>query len=98
MERGVEMAEPAHGTACGESAWIYVGISRDGQAGVYQCLTDPDPSTAVTCDSYVEQCTLRGWAVRQPESGTDGGSGGRRWDAATTSDGGGVYRCAPVSG
>lgn len=98
FQRDAEVAQPADGADCGEGAWTYVGISRDGQAGVYRCLTDPDPRTAVTCDSYVERCTQRGWAVRQPVSGAACGSGGRRWEAATTSDGARVYRCAPVSG
>jgi hypothetical protein len=98
FQRGAEVAQPAEGADCGEGAWTYVGISRDGQAGVYRCLTDPDPSTAVTCDSYVERCSQRGWAVRQPESGAACGSGGRRWEEATTRDGARVYRCAPVSG
>jgi hypothetical protein len=98
LQRGTEVAGPAEGADCGEGVWTYVGISRDGQAGVYQCLTDPDPRTAVTCDSYVERCTQRGWAVRQPESGAACGSGGRRWEAATTSDAARVYRCVLVSG
>jgi hypothetical protein len=98
LQRGAEVAQPTDGADCGEGGWTYVGISRDGQAGVYRCLTDPDPSTAVTCDSYVERCTQRGWAVRQPESGAACGSGGRHWEQATTSDAARVYRCAPVSG
>jgi hypothetical protein len=47
---------------------------------------------------YVERCTQRGWAVRQPESSAACGSGGRRWEEATTSGAARVYRCAPFSG
>jgi hypothetical protein len=98
FQGGTEVAQPSEGAECGEGAWAYVGISRDGQAGVYQCLTAPDPSTAVICDSYVERCTQGRWSVRQPESGAACGEGGRRWEEAATSDTVRVYRCAPVSG
>jgi hypothetical protein len=99
FQGGGEVAQPTEGAVCGEGAWTYVGISRDGQAGVYRCLTDPDPTTAVTCDSYVERCTQGRWAVRQPEPGAAcGEGGGRRWEEAATSDAVRVYRCAPASG
>jgi hypothetical protein len=93
-----EVAQPSEGGDCGEGAWTYVGVSRDGLAGVYRCLTDPDPGSPVTCDSFGERCTQGRWAVRQPEPGAACGAGDRRWEEVPTSDAATVYRCVSPAG
>jgi hypothetical protein len=75
-----------------------VGISLDGQAGVYECLTDPEPGSPVTCDSYSERCRQGRHAVRQPERGAACGSGDARWEEAEVRDAAMVYRCTRRAG
>ena len=89
-----EVRQPSEGDECGEGAWTYVGISRDGQAGVYQCLTAPRPDAPVVCDSYNERCRQGRYAVRQPEPGSACGPNGMRWDESETDTLQRVYRCA----
>jgi hypothetical protein len=91
-QRGKAVAPPWEGSECGEGLWTYVGISSDGQYGVYRCLTEPDPDSPVTCDSFNERCTQSGHAVRNPEPGRRCGSGDRRWKEST-GDAARIYRC-----
>jgi hypothetical protein len=94
-QKGKPVAQPPEGTPCGEGRWTYVGVSSDGQAGVYDCLTDPDPAEPVTCDSFNERCTQAGHRVRTPEAGTHCGKSDRRWDEVAGSDATRTYRCQP---
>jgi hypothetical protein len=93
FQRGKGVAQPPEGAVCGEGLWTYIGISSDGQAGVYECLTDPGPGSRVTCDSFNERCTQAGHRVRAPEAGDDCGAGNRRWEEVSRDDSTGVYRC-----
>jgi hypothetical protein len=61
-------------------------------AGVYRCLTEPEPGSPVTCDSYNERCTQAGHAVRTPDVGAGCCSGDRRWQEVTGDDASRVYR------
>jgi hypothetical protein len=90
---GEEVTQPDEGTDCGEGSWSYVGISRDGRAGVYQCLTAPHPEALVVCDSYNERCRQGRNAVRQPELGASCGSKGMRWEETESGSSQRVYRC-----
>jgi hypothetical protein len=92
-QRGKAVAQPPEGAECGEGLWTYVGISGDGQAGVYECLTDPRPDSRVTCDSFNERCIQAGHPVRSPEAGDDCGKPGRRWDELAGDDATRIYRC-----
>jgi hypothetical protein len=93
VQRGKAVAQPPEGAECGEGHWTYVGISSDGQAGVYRCLTEAESDSRVTCDSYNERCTQAGHAVRTPEPGVACGSGGRRWEEMAGDEAIRVYRC-----
>ena len=93
FQGGHGVAQPPEGAKCGEGAWTYIGISSDGQAGVYECLTEPDPGSRVTCDSFNERCTQAGHRVRPPETGDDCGSGGKRWDEVAVAGSSRVYGC-----
>ena len=93
FQRGEEVAQPPEGAECGEGRWTYIGISSDGQAGVFECLTEPAPDSPVTCDSYNERCSQAGHRVRAPEAGGDCGSGDRRWDEAAGAGATRVYGC-----
>lgn len=88
-----EVMQPAEGDECGEGSWTYVGVSRDGQAGVYRCLTAPHPASPVICDSYNERCMQGRHAVRHPEPGSACGSDGMRWEERETGGAVRVYRC-----
>jgi hypothetical protein len=92
-QEGKDVAQPAEGDECGEGWWTYVGISSDGQAGVYRCLTDPKPGARVVCDSYNERCRQRSYAVRHPEPGAACGPEGMEWAEADTLGSQRVYRC-----
>jgi hypothetical protein len=92
-QEGKQVAQPPEGATCGEGLWTYVGISADGQAGVYECLIEPEPGSAVTCDSYNERCRQAGHLVRPPEAGEDCGSGDRTWEEAAGNAATSVYRC-----
>src|ERR671923_111649 len=92
-QEGKAVAQPPEGAQCGEGLWTYVGISSDGQAGVYECLIEPDPDSPVTCDSFNERCTQAGHRVRTPEAGEDCGPGDRSWDEVAGDDATRVYRC-----
>jgi hypothetical protein len=87
------VAQPPEGAECGEGLWTYVGISSNGQAGVYRCLTEPEPGSPVTCGSYNERCIQAGHAVRTPDAGAGCGSGDRRWQEVTGDGATRVYRC-----
>jgi hypothetical protein len=93
VQRGKGVAQPREGAECGEGHWTHVGISSDGQAGVYRCLTEAESDSWVTCDSYNERCTQAGHAVRTPEPGGACGSGGRRWEEVAGDEATRVYRC-----
>jgi hypothetical protein len=92
-QEGRSVAQPPEGAACGEGMWTYVGISSDGQAGVYECLVEADPGSPVTCDSFNERCTQAGHSVRTPEAGAACGSGGRRWDEVAGNGSTRIYSC-----
>jgi hypothetical protein len=94
-QKGKAVAQPPEGATCGDGLWTYIGISSDGQFGVYECLTEPDPNSAVSCDAFNERCTQAGHRVRAPEVGTDCGSSGRRWEERAGSDATRTYRCQP---
>jgi hypothetical protein len=89
-----EVAQPSEGGDCGEGSWTYVGISRDGQAGVYRCLTEPRADQAVVCDRFNERCRQGGYAVREPELGAACGSQGMRWYESETGGSNMTYRCS----
>jgi hypothetical protein len=93
FQRGGEVAQPPEGAECGEGRWTYIGVSSDGQAGVYECLTEPDSDSPVTCDSYNERCSQAGHRVRAPETGGDCGAPDNRWDEAAGDDATRVYTC-----
>jgi hypothetical protein len=92
-QEGKRVAQPPEGATCGEGLWTYVGISSDGEAGVYECLVEPDADSAVTCDSYNERCTQEGHHVRTPEAGEDCGSGNNAWDELGGTGATRIYRC-----
>jgi hypothetical protein len=92
-QRGKEVVQPAEGSTCGEGMWTYVGISSDGQAGVFECLTEPDPDSQVTCDSFNERCTQAGHPVRAPETGAACGGSARRWEELPQGGSTRLYRC-----
>jgi hypothetical protein len=92
-QEGKAVAQPPEGAQCGEGLWTYIGISSDGQAGVYECLIEPDPGSPVACDSFNERCTQAGHRVRTPEAGEDCGSGDRSWDEVAGDAATRVYRC-----
>jgi hypothetical protein len=94
-QEGTAVAQPPESATCGDGLWTYIGISGDGQAGVYECLTNADPGSPVSCDSFNERCTQAGHRVRTPEAGTDCGSSGRRWEEIAESDAAKTYRCQP---
>jgi hypothetical protein len=93
IQGGREVAQPSEGDECGEGSWTYVGISRDGQAGVYQCLTAPQSDSTVVCDSFNERCRQGRFAVRQPEPGSACGENGMRWEESGSGGSNRVYRC-----